>query len=96
MLAARKSTLFLDEAGDPPLVMQGAFLRALELRRFRPVRDEMPGYNTGLGAVLTEKAELPSLRAWKAQAEEEGEKLLWPVIAAISPLAACLAGEKRL
>lgn len=37
LLAAHKGTLFLDEVGDLPLVMQGAFLRALELRRFRPV-----------------------------------------------------------
>lgn len=35
--SAHKGTLFLDEVGDLPLVMQGAFLRALELKRFRPV-----------------------------------------------------------
>ncbi|AAS95102.1 sigma-54-dependent transcriptional regulator [Nitratidesulfovibrio vulgaris] len=34
---AHGGTLFLDEAGDLPLAMQGSFLRALELRRFRPV-----------------------------------------------------------
>jgi len=39
LLAAHKGTLFLDEVGDLPLIMQGAFLRALELRRFRPVGD---------------------------------------------------------
>ncbi|MEG2171673.1 MAG: sigma-54 dependent transcriptional regulator [Desulfovibrionaceae bacterium] len=37
LLAAHKGTLFLDEVGDLPLSMQGAFLRALELRRFRPI-----------------------------------------------------------
>lgn len=37
LLAAHKGTLFLDEVGDLPPAMQGAFLRALELRRFRPV-----------------------------------------------------------
>lgn len=37
LLAANKGTLFLDEVGDLPPGMQGAFLRALELRRFRPV-----------------------------------------------------------
>ncbi|WP_353114928.1 sigma-54 dependent transcriptional regulator [Nitratidesulfovibrio sp.] len=34
---AHGGTLFLDEIGDLPLAIQGAFLRALELRRFRPV-----------------------------------------------------------
>jgi two-component system NtrC family response regulator len=34
---AHGGTLFLDEIGDLPLSIQGAFLRALELRRFRPV-----------------------------------------------------------
>lgn len=37
LLAAHRGTLFLDEVGDLPAAMQGAFLRALELRRFRPV-----------------------------------------------------------
>lgn len=37
LLAAHKGTLFLDEIGDLPISMQGAFLRALELRRFRPI-----------------------------------------------------------
>lgn len=37
--AADKGTLFLDEVGDLPQAIQGAFLRALELRRFRPVGD---------------------------------------------------------
>ena len=37
LLAADKGTLFLDEVGDLPLAMQGAFLRALELRCFRPL-----------------------------------------------------------
>ncbi len=37
LLAANKGTLFLDEVGDLPQAMQGAFLRALELKRFRPV-----------------------------------------------------------
>ena len=32
-------TLFLDEVGDLPLSAQGSFLRALEVRRFRPVGD---------------------------------------------------------
>lgn len=35
--AAHLGTLFLDEVGDLPQGIQGAFLRALELRRFRPV-----------------------------------------------------------
>ena len=34
---ANGGTLFLDEVGELPLPVQGAFLRALELRRFRPV-----------------------------------------------------------
>lgn len=37
LLAAHQGTLFLDEVGDLPQAIQGAFLRALELRRFRPV-----------------------------------------------------------
>lgn len=37
MQAAHQGTLFLDEVGDLPQGIQGAFLRALELRRFRPV-----------------------------------------------------------
>ena len=37
LAAADGGTLFLDEVGDLPLPVQGAFLRALELRRFRPV-----------------------------------------------------------
>lgn len=37
LAAADQGTLFLDEVGDLPLPVQGAFLRALELRRFRPV-----------------------------------------------------------
>lgn len=39
LLSANKGTLFLDEVGDLPQTIQGAFLRALELRRFRPVGD---------------------------------------------------------
>jgi len=39
LVAAHKGTLFLDEVGDLPAVIQGSFLRALELRRFRPVGD---------------------------------------------------------
>ncbi len=35
--AADKGTLFLDEVGDLPLSIQGTFLRALELKRFRPI-----------------------------------------------------------
>ena len=37
LLPAHQGTLFLDEVGDLPQGIQGAFLRALELRRFRPV-----------------------------------------------------------
>jgi two-component system NtrC family response regulator len=37
LAAAHQGTLFLDEVGDLPTVIQGSFLRALELRRFRPV-----------------------------------------------------------
>lgn len=37
LTAADGGTLFLDEVGDLPLPVQGAFLRALELHRFRPV-----------------------------------------------------------
>ena len=39
LVAAHKGTLFLDEVGDLPNMIQGSFLRALELRRFRPVGD---------------------------------------------------------
>ena len=35
--SAHDGTLFLDEVGDLPASMQGSFLRALELRRFRPL-----------------------------------------------------------
>ncbi len=37
LLKAHGGTLFLDEIGELPLSMQKVFLRALELRRFRPV-----------------------------------------------------------
>jgi len=39
LVAAHQGTLFLDEVGDLPAVIQGSFLRVLELRRFRPVGD---------------------------------------------------------
>ena len=39
LVAAHQGTLFLDEVGDLPSAIQGSFLRALELRRFRPVGD---------------------------------------------------------
>jgi two-component system NtrC family response regulator len=39
LVAAHKGTLFLDEVGDLPALIQGSFLRALENRRFRPVGD---------------------------------------------------------
>jgi len=39
LVTAHQGTLFLDEVGDLPAVIQGSFLRALELRRFRPVGD---------------------------------------------------------
>ena len=39
LVAAHQGTLFLDEVGDLPAAIQGSFLRALELRRFRPVGD---------------------------------------------------------
>ncbi len=37
LLTAHGGTLFLDEMGELPLSIQKVFLRALELRRFRPV-----------------------------------------------------------
>ncbi len=37
LLTAHEGTLFLDEMGELPLSIQKVFLRALELRRFRPV-----------------------------------------------------------
>ncbi len=37
LLTANEGTLFLDEVGELPLSMQKSFLRALELRCFRPV-----------------------------------------------------------
>jgi two-component system NtrC family response regulator len=37
LVTAHQGTLFLDEVGDLPALIQGSFLRALELRRFRPV-----------------------------------------------------------
>ena len=39
LASAHEGTLFLDEVGDLPVSMQGSFLRALELRRFRPLGD---------------------------------------------------------
>ncbi|MDR0466630.1 MAG: sigma-54 dependent transcriptional regulator, partial [Deltaproteobacteria bacterium] len=39
LVTAHQGTLFLDEVGDLPAVIQGSFLRAIELRRFRPVGD---------------------------------------------------------
>lgn len=39
--AADAGTLFLDEVGELPLDIQGAFLRALDVRRFRPVGEKM-------------------------------------------------------
>ena len=53
LLAAHRGTLFLDEVGDLPLSMQGAFLRALELRRFRPIGEveEVPSDFRLVGAT---------------------------------------------
>ena len=53
LLAAHRGTLFLDEVGDLPLPMQGAFLRALELRRFRPIGEveEVPSDFRLVGAT---------------------------------------------
>lgn len=45
LAAADGGTLFLDEVGDLPLPVQGAFLRALELRRFRPVGEVREVYS---------------------------------------------------
>ena len=39
MTTADHGTLFLDEIGELPLAVQGTFLRAVELRRYRPVGD---------------------------------------------------------
>ncbi len=63
LFKAHGGTLFLDEMGELPLSMQKVFLRALELRRFRPVGmvEEVPSdfrliaaTNKDLGAMVKE------------------------------------------
>ncbi len=64
LLSAHTGTLFLDEVGELPMSMQKVFLRALELRRFRPVGmvEEIPSdfrliaaTNKNLATLVKEK-----------------------------------------
>ncbi len=60
LLTAHTGTLFLDEVGELPMSMQKVFLRALELRRFRPVGlvEEIPSDFRLIAATNKELAEL--------------------------------------
>ena len=62
LLAADKGTLFLDEVGDLPQPIQGAFLRALELRRFRPV-GEVREVGSDFRLVAATNKNLEAMRA---------------------------------
>lgn len=72
LLAAHKGTLFLDEVGDLPLSMQGAFLRALELRRFRPI-GEVQEVDSDFRLVAATNKNLPE----KVTAEQFRSDLLY-------------------
>ena len=60
-----------------------------------PMPEEMPGRKTALDAGLAKKADLPSLRAWKARAEEEYVRRVMAVSAGDARRAASLAGISR-